>query len=199
VRIAIVLVALAATLAVSVGFLVTRGGNEPDFRGSQPPAALTLPIFNLQDDQGRTVRSMELHGKALAVTFLDAQCQDACPIIAAQVAQTVRLLGGDRGEVEALAFSVDPIGDTPKRVQTFLRRYRATGKIRYLNGTVAELLPLWRAFAVAASYYTGKSNLHSAPVRVYDRQGRWRSTLHPGVDLTAANLANDLREALKSS
>jgi hypothetical protein len=37
--------------------------------------------------------------------------------------------------------------------------------------------------------------MHSAPVRVYDGRGRWRSTLHPGVDLTPANLAHDLRLA----
>jgi hypothetical protein len=52
-----------------------------------------------------------------------------------------------------------------------------------------------KAFAVAASHDTGNSNMHSAPVRVYDRDGRWRSKLHSGVDLTPANLAHDLRAA----
>jgi hypothetical protein len=37
--------------------------------------------------------------------------------------------------------------------------------------------------------------MHSAPVRVYDAEGRWRSTLNAGVDLTPANLAHDLRLA----
>jgi hypothetical protein len=38
--------------------------------------------------------------------------------------------------------------------------------------------------------------MHSAPVRIYDREGRWRSTLHAGVDLTPANLAHDIGLAL---
>jgi protein SCO1/2 len=129
------------------------------------------------------------------VTFLDVQCTDACPVIAAQIGQAVQALGEDRGGIEALAISVDPVRDTAAGIDAFLRRYRAKGALRYLDGTVAELRPVWKAFAIAASHDTGNSNMHSAPVRVYDGRGRWRSTLHPGVDLTPANLAHDLRLA----
>ena len=186
------LVGLAAALAAGVGLLLGRSDGRPDFRGSEPPVELRLPAFDLRADDGRSVRSVDLRGKALAVTFLDAQCTDACPIIAAQIGQALRALGDEQGEVEALAISVDPVHDTPAAIDAFLRRYRAKGALRYLDGTVAELRPVWRAFGVLASANTGDSNMHSAPVRVYDGSGRWRSTLHPGVDLTAANLAHDL-------
>jgi protein SCO1 len=195
VRVAIVLGALLAALAVPVGLLLGRGEEGADFRGNEAPEGFMLPQFELRDDEGRLVRAGELRGKALAVTFLDAQCTEACPLIAAQMGQAVRALGGRRSEVEALAISVDPIRDTPARIEAFLRRYRAKGRVRYLDGTVGELRSVWKGFAVAASHDTGNSNMHSAPVRVYDRDGRWRSTLHSGVDLTAANLAHDLRVA----
>ena len=198
-KLALVVVALIAALTVPAGLLLTRDGGEPDFSGSQPPGSLTLPNFELRADDGSVVRSAELRNKALAITFLDAQCKDACPIIAAQIGQAMRALGDDRNEFEALAISVDPLRDTPARVQAFLARYRAKGALRYLNGTVGELRPIWSAFAVAASHDTGDSNMHSAPVRVYDGKGRWRSTLHPGVDLTAAALVHDLRTALAAS
>ena len=191
------MIALLAALLVPAAFLLTRSSEEEDFRGNRAPEGLTLPAFELQDDEGRPVRSSELRGKALAVTFLDVQCTEACPIIAAQLGQALRALGEDRADVEALAISVDPVRDTPARIDEFLRRYRAKGALRYLDGTVAQLRPIWKAFAVAASHDTGDSNMHSAPVRVYDGRGRWRSTLHPGVDLTAANLAHDLRVAAK--
>jgi protein SCO1/2 len=199
VRIAVVVGVLVAALAVPAGVLLARGGEEPDFRGSQPADGLVLPDFALRDDHGRLVRSKELRGKALAVTFLDTECTEACPIIAAQVSQAVKALGGERDRVEALAITVDPVGDTRERIADFLARYRARGTLRYLDGTVAELRPVWRGFQVASSLDSGDSNLHSAPVRVYDREGRWRSTLHAGVDLTAASLANDLREALRAT
>src|SRR5918999_3119475 len=194
-RIAIVVVVLVAALVIPAGLLLSRGEAGADFRGSEPPEGLTVPAFELRDDEGRLVRSAELRGKALAITFLDVQCTEACPLIAAQMGQAVRALGDRRSEVAAVAISVDPIRDTPARIEAFLRRYRAEGELRYLDGTVAELRPVWKAFAVAASHDTGNSNMHSAPVRVYDGEGRWRSTLHSGVDLTAANLAHDLRAA----
>ena len=194
-RLIIVLAALAAALAIPAGLLLTRGSEKPDFRGSQPAAPLTLPVFSLEDDEGREVRSAELRGKALAVTFLDVQCTEACPIIAAQIGQAMRALGDDRGQVEALAISVDPVRDTAAGIDAFLRRYRAKGDLRYLDGTVSELRPVWTGLSVLSAHDTGESNMHSAPVRVYDAEGRWRSTLNAGVDLTPANLAHDLRLA----
>jgi protein SCO1 len=196
-RIAVVVGALVAALALPAAVLLARGGEEADFRGSRPAEGLTLPPFELRDDQGRLVRSTDLRGKALAVTFLDTECTDACPIIAAQVSQAIRALGDDRSRVEALAITVDPAGDTPERIEQFLARHRATGMMRYLDGTVAELRPVWQSFQVASSLDSGNSNLHSAPVRVYDGEGRWRSTLHAGVDLTPVDLAHDLREAMR--
>ena len=194
-RLVVVLVTLVAALAIPAGLLLARGTEEADFRGSQPAAALTLPVFSLEDDEGQEVRSAELRGKAVAVTFLDVQCTEACPIIAAQVGQAMRALGDDRSRVEALAISVDPVRDTAAGIDAFLRRHRAKGELRYLDGTLPELRPVWTGFSVLSAHDTGESNMHSAPVRVYDSEGRWRSTLHSGVDLTPANLANDLRLA----
>lgn len=191
--------ALVVALAIPATVLLARGGEGADFRGSEPPSGLMLPAFELRDDQGRQVRSADLRGKALAVTFLDSECTEACPIIAAQMAQAAKALGDDRSRVETIAITVDPVGDTSERIEHFLARYRATGTLRYLDGTVADLRPVWRRFQVASSLDSGNSNLHSAPVRVYDGTGRWRSTLHAGVDLTAASLAHDLREALKTT
>ncbi|HEX7254782.1 MAG TPA: SCO family protein [Gaiellaceae bacterium] len=194
-RIALLLAALLGALAVVLGFVLTRDGGEVDFRGSRPPEGLTMPAFAVVTGSG-TVSSDGLRGKAVAVTFLDTQCTEACPIVAAQIGDAVRLLGEDREQVVALAFSVDPVNDTPARIDSFLRRFRALDELQYVGGTVAQLRPVWQDFQILASADTGDSNMHSAPVRVYDPEGRWRSTLHPGVDLSAPNLVHDLRAAL---
>jgi protein SCO1 len=195
VKIVGLLAVLVAALAIPAGLLLFRDDSEPDFRGSRAPEGLSLPAFDLRDDEGRRVRAEDLRGKAVAVTFLDVQCTEACPIVAAQVGQAMRSLGEERAGVEAVAISVDPMRDTAAGIDGFLRRYRAKGFLRYLDGKVAELRPLWKAFAVAASHDTGSSNMHSAPVRIFDGEGRWRATLHPGVDLTPQNLVHDLRVA----
>ncbi len=188
-RVLFLVAALLGALAVVLGFVLIRGDGEPDFRGTQPPEGLTMP------DAAYAV-APELRGKTVAVTFLDTQCTEACPVVAAQIGDAIRLLGDDRSRVAAVAFSVDPIHDTPAGIRAFLSRFRAQGQIRYVDGAVSELRPVWKGFQIQPSIDTGDSNLHSVPVRVYDAEGRWRSTLHPGVDLTPANLANDLEAAL---
>jgi cytochrome oxidase Cu insertion factor (SCO1/SenC/PrrC family) len=191
VRIALLVLALLGVLAVVLGFVLIREDGEADFRGSVPPEGLMLPQA-VADSPG-------VAGKALAVTFLDTQCTEACPIAASQMAEAMRLLEDDRGRVLALAYSVDPLNDTPASIRSFLAKNRATGQIRYVDGSVAELRPLWNEFKILPSHGTGNSNMHSAPVRVYDADGEWRSTLHPGVDLSPANLAHDLQEALEAT
>jgi cytochrome oxidase Cu insertion factor (SCO1/SenC/PrrC family) len=196
VKVVLLVAALLAALAVVLGFVLTRDGGEADYRGSQPPEGLTMPDFDVELDDASFLRSDELRDRAVAVTFLDTQCTEACPIAATQIGEALRLLGDERDRVVALAFSVDPEYDTVRSIRAFLSRSRAYGLVRYVDAPVENLRPVWSAFQIRPSVDTGNSNLHSVPVRVYDTEGRWRSTLHPGVDLTPANLAHDLELAL---
>ena len=170
---------------------------EGRYRGSEPPATIAAPDFSLRDYTGSPLRMREFRGKAVAITFLDTQCTEACPVIAAQIARGIELLSPpDRARVAAIAITVDPDEDTPRRVRRFLREQGALGKLRYAVGSLAELRPVWGAFKVLPSAETGDDDIHSAPVRIFDPRGRWVSTLHAGGDLTAASLAHDLRVAL---
>jgi protein SCO1 len=198
VKVVLLVAALLAALAVLLGFMLARDGNDPDFRGNEPPEGLSMPEFDVELDDASSLRSSELRGRAVAVTFLDTQCTEACPVAATQIGEAMRLLGDERERVVALAFSVDPEDDTPQSIRAFLSRFRANGLIRYVDAPLENLRPVWTAFQIQPSVETGNSNLHSVPVRVYDTEGRWRSTLHPGVDLTPANLAHDLEAALNA-
>ncbi len=159
--------------------------------------ASPLPDFALHDQDGRLVRSVELRGKVTLLTFLDTQCTRACPIIAAQVARTVdRLTSDERAQVEAIAISVDPKEDTPGSIRAFLRRNRAERQLRYLSAPQSELRPVWKAAQILPSADSGDDETHSAPVRIYGRDGRWIATQHVGADLSPDNLAHDIRLAL---
>jgi len=192
--------ALALAWAVTAGVLLLRSSDESgDYRGSQPPAHMTLPRFTLPDHEGEPVSSQELRGKVVLVTFLDSQCTEACPIIASQIARTLDGLAPDeQAQVSPIAISTDPEEDTAEAVRSFLEKNRAVGRLRYLVAPVGRLRPLWEDFQILASLDSGVDTLHSAPVRIYDRDGVWVSTLHAGADLTMENLAHDLRVALGS-
>jgi len=196
-----VLAAAAALVAVAVAVPIAIWAFSSDapreFLGSRPPVQIELPSFSLRDAEGERVTSADLSGKAVLVTFLDTKCTEACPIIGEQLREGLALLDEDeRRDTVAIAVSVHPDDDTPVTARAFLRLHRVEGTLRYLIGSEAELRPVWRAFQVLPALDSGSSNIHSAPVRVFDRDGIWVSTLHSGADLTPANLAHDVRSAL---
>ena len=191
-------VGTVALLAALGGGSSTTGSGR--YRGSEPPGGIELSDFALRSDEGAVVRSEDLHGQVTVLTFLDSQCTESCPVIAWTVARAVDSLTRDeRRDVRAVAISTDPSEDTPRSVRSFLARNRALGRLLYLGGgqPEPELRAVWSEFKVLSSLESGQDTLHSAPVRIYDRRGIWVSTLHPAADLTEANLAHDIRVALR--
>ncbi len=200
---------LFAAAAVG-GLLVARGSNSSSadasgsspgpYRGSSPPAGIRAPDFTLRDYRGKTVRMASLRRRVVLTTFVDSACHESCPIILARLARGLRLLDPvTRRQVVALAITVNPKVDTPAHVARFLRQRGALGQVDYLIGTVRQLRPVWKAYAIVPAVDTGDSDVHSADVRVFDRDGEWVATLHTAVDLTPSNIAHDVKTALERS
>jgi len=190
---------LAGTLALAFDGeqSAANGSDAGPYRGSEPAARFELPGFRLRNYDGREIDSTSLRGRVVVLTFLDSQCTDVCPILASQIGGTIdRFSPAEREQVTAVAISTDPDEDTPASVRAFLGKQRALGRILYLRGTNDEMRPLWSRFQILASLESGEDTLHSAPVRIYDRESVWVATLHTGVDLTEANLLHDIRAAL---
>ena len=109
---------------------------------------MSLPSFELSDYTGERVRSRDLRGKVVLVTFLETKCKEACPIIATQLGEGLDLLDPDErdGALEAIANrSVHPDDDTPANVRRFLRAHRVEGELHYLIGSEDDLRPVWGA------------------------------------------------------
>lgn len=167
------------------------------YRGSEPPARIFAPDFALKSYRGNVVRMHSLRGKVVLVTFLDTDCKTKCPLIASAVGDGLRLLSlDDQRQVVPLALTVNPVSDTPTSVHKFLRDRHALG-LDFLIGTQRQMRPVWRAFHIVAAAETGNADVHSADVRVYNRSGEWVSTMHLPPDLTAENLAHDIRVAMR--
>jgi cytochrome oxidase Cu insertion factor (SCO1/SenC/PrrC family) len=213
-RLVYVLLAIAIAATVVVGSLFgarhiaseTNARTTPltgpgPYRGSEPPPGIRLPEFAIRDlVSRRVVRTGDLAGRVVLVTFLDTDCSEQCPIIAGQIGRALAVLDDDdRRQTTALALTVNPLIDTRASVVAFLRRHRVLGQLNYLSGRVRELKPIWRDFNIVSAYETGDADTHSADVRVFDPAGEWVATLHAGADLTPANLAHDIRTALQTS
>ena len=196
----LVAVSLLAAAAIAAAFVVAGrdSGSEDTYRGSRPPTAIALPSFALRDERGRAVRSAGLRGRTVVVTFLETRCREACPVIASVIGQALaQLTPEQRAATAALAISTHPADDSPAAARAFVRRHGVSGRLRYLLGSERELRPVWRSFSVLPALDSGDANVHSAPVRVYDTDGEWVSTLHAGADLTAESLSHDIALAAR--
>jgi protein SCO1/2 len=192
--------AVGAALLLGVGAAVLaqrQQASAGDYRGSTPPAGIALADFDLRSYTGERVSRESLRGKVVALTFLESNCKEACPVLASQIARGLQLLSPEeREEVAPIAISTHPHDDTPANVRSFLEKQRALGKLEYLIGTEQELRPVWKRFQILSALDSGDADTHSGPLRVYDADGEWVSTLHAGADLTAESFAHDVRRAL---
>jgi len=119
--------------SIAAGVLVTAHQRRPEpatgpppsaYRGSQPPNGIQMPDVALRSYRGPLVRTRDLRGKVVAVTFLETACRDKCPIITAVIGAGMRRLTlAERARVQALAITVLPPIDTPP---TLMARSLAT-------------------------------------------------------------------------
>lgn len=179
-------------LICAAGVLGGCGGTH--YAGQRIEHSSQLVNFALHDQDGRVVSLDSFRGRYLIVSFLYTHCPDVCPLIAANVGTALRTLGPSK-PVSALAVSVDPAGDTPAAVRTFLREHRDPAAFRYLTGTLDELRPVWQEFNVLVEARSAVRLLHDAPVFVVDPSGR--PVLMYDSKVSSKQLLGDLRRLLR--
>ncbi len=177
------LATIAAVLAFAVG---ERTTSRAVFEGATRPPSIPPTRIDLRDERGRPVRTSELRGTPVVVTFLYTTCEETCPLQAQQIKGAFDELGED---VPAIAVAVDPPRDTPERARAFLSKQRMTGRLDFALGSRAELAPVWKAFAVQPQ----RENLeHTGRLVLVDPKGIQRVSF-PVDQLTPERLAHDVR------
>lgn len=163
-----------------------------------PPglAGRAAPRIRLADARGGTFDTRSLAGRPYLVTFLYANCPDVCPLIGAQLRETLERLGGDARRVGVVAVSVDPRGDTPASVRAWLERQREPRQFHYLVGTQRALEPVWRAWYAAPQIPGDPESAHTAIVWLVDARGRLAAKVAAGRPFDAGGLARDVRSLL---
>ncbi len=138
--------ALCAILGGLGGLMLAEARSAPEPRPRFIPPREPAFDFRLRDQDGRWTRLADARGKAVVVIFVYTTCWDLCPAEAAIVMQAAREVGDG---VTVYAVSVDPVGDTRKRVDDWLTaRDWEDGQMRYLTGTREQLAPIWQAYGI---------------------------------------------------
>jgi protein SCO1/2 len=125
----------------------SAGSAKLDAPGELQPLT-PAPDFALRDTTGKVVRLSQYKGKAVLLTFIYTHCPDVCPLIVANLHTALLKLGPAASKLQIVAVSVDPKGDTPKRVNAFLAAHQMTGRIEYLVGSTQELATVWKPYGI---------------------------------------------------
>lgn len=194
---AIVPLAIAAAAAIALIVVGIGGGAEGPSLNATPvdPPQAAPPIVG-HDQDGDPV-SLPRQGRPMLVTFLFSRCPTTCPLISEQLAAALDELGPAQGDVDVVAISVDPQGDTRDRVRGFLRAHRLDGRMSYVVGSAEELEPLWAAWQVGAQPADQPSlSLHSARIVLVDGAGQQVGRFSGGLPIPPSDIAADVRTLL---
>ena len=144
------------------------------------PASPAPPLSTLHNDQGQPINLASYRGKVVLLTFLYTHCPDICPLIASSLHTTVSELGARARDVQLIAVSVDPRGDTPTTVAKFLQEHQLTGEMQYLIGSQVALAKVWKTWNVGSARDVGNPQLvnHSALIYGISAKGRV-TTIYP--------------------
>jgi cytochrome oxidase Cu insertion factor (SCO1/SenC/PrrC family) len=170
---------------------------------SAPPVNYPAPAFTLTDQNGRTVSLAGLHGKVVLLTFLDDTCSVDCPLIAQEFRQAGQLLSADTARVELVAINYNPVDTQVGYIQAFDRQEGMAGipNWLYLTGTVAQLQPVWRQYAISPPEILPAGSMvgHGDYAFVIDQSGHMRQYLDfdtgPGTQATKSSFAAELTDA----
>lgn len=166
-----------------------------DLFGTDISGRALTGAFTLTDHKGNVRHLDDFKGKVVAVFFGYTHCPDVCPTTMLSMANAMKLLGKDAGEVQVLFVTVDPERDT----QSVLAEYVPFFDNRFIGlyGTPEQLKQAARNYKVvyakrqadAGDAYTMD---HSAGVYVVDRAGKVRAYLKH--DETPEQLAHDITQ-----
>ncbi|HTC59068.1 MAG TPA: SCO family protein [Solirubrobacteraceae bacterium] len=156
------------------------------------PPAPEFPL-SLRNYKGQQVNIDQYKGKAVLLTFLYTHCPDVCPIIASNLAVALNMLGPARAaKVQVIAVSVDPRGDTPAAVATFLQRHDMTGRMQYLIGSAKELGAVWKAWGVGAEQDAEQPQLVNHTGLVYGISAQGKVTTLYAASFTPQEIVHDV-------
>ena len=188
------LVALAAVAGTLIGVLLPRLLISPSPAGLagglvMKAHSVPAPDFTLRDQRGAIISLADLRGRVIALTFLDTQCLDLCPLQASLLGSVQTDLGSN-ANFSVVVVSVRPEADTPSNIAKFASAHGLGGNFFWLNGSRPQLSAVWNSYGVGVQVANG-ALAHSSVIYLIDRSGYERVGFADVPDL--ASVESDVR------
>ena len=112
-----------------------------------------------------------LRGKTTALQLMFAGCKASCPIQGAVFAQAQRLAQQAQMPVQFLSLSVDALGDTPVRLQAWLRQFDArAGWLAAVPARVADVDTITALLGAGGQGMLSSADAHNGQVHLINRR-----------------------------
>jgi len=155
-------------------------GVPADYAGATANPSKPAPPLKLDDSLGKPVNIDDYRGKAVLVTFLYAHCPDICPLIVSNMRAAQNELGSQAKDMQIIAVSVDPKGDTPQTVNAFLKDHQMTDRMEYLIGSRPQLNNVWLDWNITSRTDPKNRELLEHSALIYGISGSGEiTTLYP--------------------
>ena len=145
---------------------------------ARPAPAVSL----LRDQAGASWTLADAKGRAVVLTFFNAECDDICPVLSQEIIQADQLLRARRDEVEFVVVNSDPLETSlaptpPALTQTGLD---AQPNVVFLDGSLSALSSAWKRYGVTVELNpTIRVATHTDAMYFIDPKGRLRLEATP--------------------
>jgi len=110
----------------------------------EPP---DVTLVGMNDDKVK-LRSVLDHDGPVMLQFIFTTCTTVCPFMSAILSGAQAQLGDDLKRVRMISISIDPEHDTPERLRSYARTFKAGPQWRFLTGSVDDITAVQKAFDI---------------------------------------------------
>lgn len=195
-----VIYGVVGILAVVLLIWATAFARPYTLHGSEITNSESAPAINLDRADGTSFRIEEQTGKIALLFFGYTSCPDVCPTTLADMKRVKADLGDRAERVEFVFITVDPLRDSPERVQAYASGFDS--QFIGLSGSENELTPVWQGYGVFRQVQESTSAAgdlvdHSSRIYLIDKANNLRVTYPYGTPVE--DLAADIRFLLKEN
>jgi protein SCO1/2 len=187
------MIGLSATLAIALFIQATpalRPVVAPEYTGTALDSLAA--DFRLLSHKNQEMALADFRGQIVVLTFMDSQCQETCPLTAAQLRQAYTTLGNESASVVFLGVNVNVKANRVADVQAATKEWRLDEipTWHFLTGNSEELEAVWQAYGVGVMPATQAEELaHGSGVYLIDRTGRLRWYISVPFDASGRTVA----------
>jgi cytochrome oxidase Cu insertion factor (SCO1/SenC/PrrC family) len=147
-------------------------------------AAVVAPGFVLRDQEDRLTSLAQFRGKVVALTFIDPECTQICPLTTQSMVEALKLLGPAAAQVQLLGVNINPLKAQVADVAAYTRSHGLQNRFRFLTGSREQLESVWHSYQV---YVTSENDEieHEAVVFLIDGNGNERTSYRTPMSYAA--------------